>query len=92
MFKHLGLQRGWPRLLLVVLENEDIKRQILGRSPRLRQSIDHIILVKYFPQVIMFSVKIVVKVVVVFLYVLMMNSVHLKFSHRMRMLNLYRLR
>ena len=36
--KRLGQQRGWPRLLLVVLENEDIKRQILARSPRLRQS------------------------------------------------------
>ena len=30
--KRLGQQRGWPRLLLVVLENEDIKRQILARS------------------------------------------------------------
>jgi len=28
-FKRLGQQRGWPRLLLVVLENEDIKRQSL---------------------------------------------------------------
>ena len=36
--KRLGQQRGLPRLLLVVLENEDIKRQILARSPRLRQS------------------------------------------------------
>jgi len=34
-FKRLGQQ---PHLLLVVLENEDIKRQILGRSPRLHQS------------------------------------------------------
>ena len=35
--KRLGQQRGWPRLLLVVLENEILKRQILARSPRLRQ-------------------------------------------------------
>ena len=35
--KRLGQQRGWPRLLLVVLQNEGLKRQILARSPRLRQ-------------------------------------------------------
>ena len=35
--KHLGQQCDWPCLLLVVLESEDIKRQILARSPRLSQ-------------------------------------------------------
>ena len=36
--KRLGQRHGWPHLLLVVLENEDIKRQILARSPCLHQS------------------------------------------------------
>ena len=36
--KRLGQWCEWPHLLLVVIENEDIKRQILAKSPHLCQS------------------------------------------------------